>query len=67
MDTGEKLKEARIKAEFIQEQVAEKLQVCRQTVSSLGNNHSYPDILNVLIMSEMYQISLDQLLKGANY
>lgn len=67
MDTGEKLKEARIKAEFTQEQVAEKLQVCRQTVSNLENNHSYPDILNVLIMSEMYQISFDQLLKGANY
>lgn len=64
MDTGEKFRAARTAAGLTQEQAAEKLDVSRQTISNWENNRSYPDILNVLAMSDAYGVSLDQLLKG---
>lgn len=64
MDTGGKLKEARMAAGLTQEQAAENLKVSRQTMSNWENNRSYPDILNVLAMSDLYHASLDRLLKG---
>ena len=43
MTIGEKLKAARNGAGLTQEQVAEKVRVSRQTVSSWENDRSYPD------------------------
>lgn len=64
MNIGEKIKKARIEAKFTQEFVAEKLQVSRQTISSWENEKTYPDIVSVIRMSDLYEISLDHLLKG---
>ena len=47
-----------------QENVAEKIQVSRQTISNWENEKSFPDIVNVIKLSDLYNISLDQLLKG---
>ena len=64
MEIGQKLKNARAAAGLTQEAAAEKIGVSRQTVSNWENNRSYPDILSVLTMSELYRASLDELLKG---
>ncbi len=64
MDIGFKIKNARIKAEFTQEQAAEALGVSRQTVSNWENEKTYPDIISVVKMSDLYTVSLDELLKG---
>lgn len=64
MEIGSKLKEARIKRELTQEQVAETIGVSRQTMSNWENNKSYPDIISVIKLSDIYEISLDYLLKG---
>ena len=64
MEIGKKLKEARMRAGFTQENVAEKLNVSRQTISNWENEKSYPDIVNVITLSDLYSISLDDLLKG---
>ena len=64
MEIGVKLKEARIKSGLTQENVAEKIQVSRQTISNWENEKSFPDIVNVIKLSDLYNISLDQLLKG---
>lgn len=63
MDIGTKIKEARIAAQLTQEQVAESLGVSRQTMSNWENNKTYPDIVNVIKMSDLYAVSLDHLLK----
>lgn len=63
MTVGEKLKNARNEAELTQEQLAEKLGVSRQTISSWENERSYPDIVNLIELSDLYQLSLDELLK----
>ena len=64
MEIGKKLKDARISAELTQENVAEKLGVSRQTISNWENEKSYPDIVSVIALSNLYCLSLDDLLKG---
>ena len=64
MEIGSKIKEARAKTALTQEQVAEKLGVSRQTVSNWETGKSYPDIVSVIKMSDLYEVSLDYLLKG---
>lgn len=63
MEIGSKLKKARTEKGFTQEQTADALGVSRQTISNWENNKSYPDIISVIKMSEIYSISLDHLLK----
>ena len=63
MDIGSKIKEARMKAGFTQEQIAEALGVSRQTISNWENGRTYPDIVSVVKMSDLYHICPDRLLK----
>ena len=64
MEIGKKLKDARMRTGFTQEAVAEKINVSRQTISNWENEKSYPDIISVIELSNLYSISLDDLLKG---
>ena len=64
MEIHKKLKEARTKSGLTQEQVAEKVMVSRQTISNWENGKSLPDIVSVMNLSDLYQISLDESLKG---
>lgn len=64
MELGKKLKGARIKSKLTQEAVAEKINVSRQTISNWENEKSYPDIISVIALSDLYSFSLDELLKG---
>ena len=64
MEIEKKLKDARLNAGMTQEQVAEKIMVSRQTVSNWETGKSLPDIISIINMSDLYQISLDELLKG---
>lgn len=63
MEIGQKLKNARVNAGFTQEYVAEIIGVSRQAVSGWENDKSYPDIGSVIKLSDLYSISLDELLK----
>ncbi len=63
MEIGKKLKNARLQKGLTQEAVAEKIQVSRQTISNWENERSYPDIVSVVNLSNLYKISLDELLK----
>lgn len=64
MEIGKKLKTARMNSGFTQERVAEEIEVSRQTISNWENEKSYPDIVSVIKLSDLYFISLDELLKG---
>ena len=61
MEIGNKLKAARNEANFTQEEIAEKLGVSRQTISNWENSKSYPDIISVIKLSDIYSITLDAL------
>ena len=62
-DIGSKIKAARIEKKLTQEQVAELLGVSRQTISNWENEKNYPDIKSLVLMSEVFQVSLDNLVK----
>ena len=64
MDIGSKIKKSRTDAKITQEQAAQALGISRQTISNWENERSYPDIVSVLKMSDLYSVSLDYLLKG---
>ena len=64
MEIGKKLKNARIEAGLTQEKAAEKIDVSRQTISNWENEKSYPDIISGIALSDLYSVSLDELLKG---
>lgn len=64
MDIGSKIRKSRKEAGITQEQAAEALGVSRQTISNWENEKTYPDIISVLKMSDLYHVSLDYLLKG---
>ena len=64
MEIGKRIKELRGGKGWNQEEFAEKVFVSRQTVSSWENDKSYPDIKSLLLMSELFGITLDELVKG---
>ena len=64
MEIEKKLKDVRMQAGLTQEQVAEKIMVSRQTLSNWENGKSLPDIVSIMSLSDLYQISIDELLKG---
>ncbi len=64
MNVGEKLKKRRTTLNLTQDKVGEELGVTRQTISNWENGKSYPDIERIISLSELYELSLDELLKG---
>lgn len=64
MEIGKKLKSARSKAGLTQETVAIEIHVSRQTISNWENEKSYPDIISIITLSDLYKVSLDELIKG---
>ena len=64
MEIGKKLKNARMEAGLTQEKAGEETGVSRQTISNWENEKSYPDIISVIALSDLYSVSLDELLKG---
>ena len=64
MELYEKLYELRRASGMSQEELAEKVYVTRQTVSNWETGKSYPDIHGLLLLSALFDVSLDQLIKG---
>lgn len=64
MELGQRIKGYRSALGMTQEQLAEKLFVTRQTVSNWENDKSYPDIHSLVMLSELFSVSLDILIKG---
>ena len=64
MELGNRIKELRKAQNINQDDLAEKLFVSRQTISNWENDKSYPDIQSVLLLSEIFSVSVDNLLKG---
>lgn len=63
MKLGQKLKEARVSAGLKQEELAQKLGVSRQTISSWENDRSYPDLGSAVKLSDLYGRSMDEMLR----
>ncbi|GHP13197.1 transcriptional regulator [Lentilactobacillus fungorum] len=64
MVIGNKIKTYRQVRGFSQEELAKKVYVSRQTVSNWETNKRYPDIQNILLLSVLFDVSVDELVKG---
>ncbi len=65
MTFGEKLSRLRRERNYTQEQLAERLGVSRQTVSKWESNVAFPETEKLIRISEIFDCSLDYLLKDA--
>lgn len=64
MTFAEKLKSIRKQAGMSQEQLAEKLGVSRQAVTKWETDAGIPDIENLMVISVLFDISIDELLSN---
>jgi len=64
MELGKQIKMRRQEAKLSQEELADRVYVSRQTISNWENDKSYPDVNSLVLLSEVFHISLDKLIKG---
>ncbi len=64
MEVNTQIKKYRSNMGISQEELAEKVYVSRQTISNWETGKSYPDIHSLLLLSSLFNVSLDQLIKG---
>ena len=64
MELGKQIKRYRMEANLSQEELADKVFISRQTISNWENDKNYPDIKSLVLMSEVFHVSLDILIKG---
>lgn len=64
MEIGKQIKKYRTEMKVSQDELAEKVFVSRQTISNWENNKSYPDVKSLLLLSSIFGVSLDVLIKG---
>lgn len=64
MNISKQLKSYRKKFNLSQEELAEIIHVSRPTISNWENGKSYPDLQSLLLLSDYFKISLDELVKG---
>lgn len=63
---GMNIRVLRKKHKLSQEQLAEKVNVSRQTVAKWENGEALPDIYKCKILSDIFQVTLDQLSRNIN-
>ncbi|MDO4452599.1 MAG: helix-turn-helix transcriptional regulator [Lachnospiraceae bacterium] len=63
MGLSERLKENRERLGLSQGDVAEKLNITRQSISRWETGKGAPDLDNLVLLSKLYQVSTDELLK----
>lgn len=64
MELGKQIKKYRQEKKLSQEELADRIYVSRQTISNWENDKSYPDVNSLVLLSEVFQVSLDILIKG---
>lgn len=66
MTFGEKLKSIRRQADMSQEKLAEKIGVSRQAITKWETDRGIPDIENIMAISKLFDISVDELISEQN-
>lgn len=66
MNFGNNLKKLRADRNLSQEQLAEKLKISRQAISKWESGKAYPDIENLVILRNIFDVTLDELIINDN-
>lgn len=64
MELSNQIKKYRAELKLSQEDLAEKVYVSRQTISNWETGKNYPDIHSLLLLGSVFNVSLDELIKG---
>ena len=64
MEIGKIIKEQRSERKMTQEDLANEFYVSRQLISKWENGRSYPDLEQLLKLSDFFELTLDELLRG---
>ena len=64
MDLGNRIKAEREKLDMSQDELAQKMDISRQAISKWETGNSYPDIEKILKLSQIFNLTLDELVKG---
>jgi len=64
MSLGERIYKLRTEKNLSQGDLADRLEVSRQSVSKWENNNAVPDLDKIIALSEIFEVSLDVLVKG---
>ena len=64
MELGNRIKKFREKINMSQEELADKVYASRQTISNWENDKTYPDINSLKLLSNIFDVSLDNLIEG---
>ena len=64
MNLGETIYKLRTEKQFSQGELAEMLEVSRQSISKWENNSAVPELEKLIRLSEIFEVSLDELVKG---
>lgn len=64
MEIGKQIKRRRTEMKLSQDELAEKVYVSRQTISNWENDKNYPDVKSLLLLSSLFDVTLDILVKG---
>jgi len=64
MELGAQIRKNRNELALTQDELAEKIYVSRQSISNWENDRTYPDLKSLLLLSDVFGVSLDKLVKG---
>ena len=64
MELSSRIKELRTEKGWSQEVLAQRAYVSRQTISNWETERSYPDVHSLHILSDLFGVSVDELIKG---
>jgi transcriptional regulator with XRE-family HTH domain len=64
MDLGSRIKDERERLNLSQDELAQRMDISRQAISKWETGKSYPDIEKILKLSDIFNITLDELVRG---
>lgn len=64
MEVGKRIRDERKGAGMSQDDLAARVYVSRQTISSWENDKTYPDVQSLILLSEIFGVTVDSLIKG---
>ena len=64
MELARQLKAKREERGLSQDEVSKAIFVSRQTISNWENDKTYPDVQSLLLLSQLFEVSIDELVRG---
>lgn len=64
MELARQLKAKREERGLSQDEVSKAIFVSRQTISNWENDKTYPDVQSLLLLSQLFEVSIDELVGG---